>query len=67
MSLTAETRQRGQALTGSQKSFSGGNISEIAQNPLIFNQAAWIAARYSVGAAHARVIAEHVFARRPQR
>ena len=37
------------------------NASEVDQNPVIFNQAAWLAARFTMGAAHARVVAEHVF------
>lgn len=61
MSQTAETRRREQAPTGSQNSFSGGNVSEIAQNPLLFNQAARIARRFVVSAALARVVAEHAF------
>lgn len=30
-------------------------------------QAIWLTSRYAVGAAHARVLAEHAFATRPQR
>ena len=37
------------------------NVSELDQNPVLFNQAARIARRFVVGDALARVIAEHAF------
>lgn len=65
MSKIAETRRTGMCERASYKSL-GRDFREDTAHHLNL-QAAWIAARYSVGAAHARAIAEHMFARRPQR
>lgn len=66
MTQIQKTRERGLALTGSPKVFSGGNSSEDSSSTLS-HQSRWLAARYNMGAAHARAVAELAFARRPQR
>lgn len=65
MPINNETRRTGMCGRASEMSF-GRDNSEYSP-AIILQQAAWLAARYQMGAAHARVIAEHAFARRPQR
>lgn len=65
MTLTTETRLavvRGRA---SEMSL-GGDVTEDTASTLQL-QCAWLVARYSMGVAHARVVAEVAFARRTQR
>lgn len=40
------------------------NASDVDQNPVLFNQAAYIASRFAVSASVSRVLAEHAFAGR---
>lgn len=65
MALNEETRRTGMCGRASELSF--GRDSSDYSPPMILQQAAWLSARYKMGAAHARVLAEHAFARRPQR
>jgi hypothetical protein len=60
MSFNEETRRTGKCGRASEV-FLGGIVSEVPQNPILFNQAARIARRFVVGDALARVIAEHAF------
>lgn len=60
-----ETRRTGGCERASEMSL-GRDKSESITAPLDF-QSAWLAARFNMGAAHARVVAEAAFARRPQR
>jgi hypothetical protein len=65
MALNDETRRTGTCGRASEMSF-GRDSSEYSP-AIILQQAAWLTARYHRGAAHARVVAEHAFARRPAR
>ncbi len=60
MPFNEETRRTGKCGRASNVSL-GSDAFEIAQNPLLFNQAARIARRFVVGDALARIIAEHAF------
>lgn len=60
-----ETRRTGMCERASEMSL-GRDKSEDTAPHLDF-QSAWLAARFNMGAAHARVVAEAAFARRPQR
>lgn len=60
-----ETRRTGMCERASEMSL-GRDTEEFIAQPVNL-QAAWLAARFTMGAAHARVIAEHAFARRSQR
>lgn len=44
-----------------------GIVSEVPQNPVLFNQARHIAGRFAVGDALARCLAEHAFDKGRQR
>lgn len=61
-----ETRRTGKCGRASENVLAR-TLSDIAQEPIVFNQIAWLTARYDVGEAHARLLAELAFARRPQR
>ena len=65
MSPHEETRRTGKCGRASEVSL-GRDAFEYSPTPENF-QALWLVARFDVGAAHARVIAEHAFARRPAR
>ncbi len=58
MPFNEETRRTGRRAS---EVFLGGIISEVPQNPVLFNQASKIARRFVVGDALARAIAEHAF------
>lgn len=65
MTLYEETRRTVGCKRASEMS-PPGDKTETRPSTLHF-QSAWLAARFSMGEAHARVVAEHAFARRPQR
>lgn len=62
MTQIQKTRERGQALTGSPITFSGGNTSEYNQNPTQI-QAARFSRRFAVSDPVARLLAEHCYAK----
>ncbi len=62
MAHNVETRRSGQSKRASGIVLAGNN-PEVAQNPVLFNQAAYIASRFSVSASVSRVLAEHAFAK----
>lgn len=65
MTHKLETRRDGTRERASEMSLGWDKTEDTA--PHIEFQSAWLAARFNMGAAHARVIAEAAFARRPQR
>ena len=66
MYLKTETRRTGRCGRAPDVSIAADN-SEYSPQTQNHQQIAWLLARYDVGYAHARALAEQAFSRRPQR